>query len=103
MSFQSEILDGLKELQGDQGTATFNWNDADYPCAFNSLSRGNTPMEGGLWLENDSALFVEKALLPSVPVEGNKITFRGLTLFISRVHDRDSIVKLDLSSTAPPK
>lgn len=103
MSFQTEILDGLRDLQADQGTATFTWGGVDYPCVFNSFAQGTAPLEGGLWSEYNSALFVEKALLPSVPVEGNKVTFRSETLFIVRVHDRDSILKLDLSNTPLPK
>ena len=99
MAINSEIADGLTEMEADF-PATFIWNSTSYDCLAGAESRSVGAGEFGLEPMDELTLVVQLAQFGSgsKPAERNKITFN------SRVYRIDGIEKAPNEVTAliPP-
>ena len=86
MAINSEIADGLDELEADF-PATFVWNSTSYDCLAGAESRAVAAGEFGLEQMDELTLVVQLDQFGSgaKPVERNKLTFNSRSYRIETI------------------
>lgn len=86
-----DIARGLRGLGKYAGGDTFKWpatGGNNYACIANTASESKELSIGGLALEADLSLFVERAVLPATgPAEKERILFKGKFYRIETIDD----------------
>ena len=104
MSIAEELLDAHNERLNDHPQA-FVWNGVIYPACISRISKGTTPIDGGLWQEFEGRGSVEKALLPRIPLNGESMTIGDKKYYFGNVSENPNlpIVTFTISSTQAPR